>query len=108
MNQLSTTCEYSIIPSDTKIKVSMRRMTDGSILTHKLIATDCCSVYADGTVRTSKMYSVFARLSSDGDSYEELVTDVTHNSEKARSLFDMIINGMVTPCSLKDIVEDFL
>lgn len=53
-------------------------------------------------------YGIEIECSLFGEKETSRVQDVTTNYEKARDIFEIISTNLVTPVSLKDIVEDFL
>ncbi len=53
-------------------------------------------------------YSFSVSSSLTGDEYSEKVDDLTTKREIADSFFELIVRNLVTPCSLKDVAEDFV
>ncbi len=57
----------------------------------------------------ASLYSVGVTLyDRDGQNDAALVTDVTGNDEEAAALFQKLVDGTVTPCTLTDVLEDLL
>ena len=53
-------------------------------------------------------YSFSVSSSLIGDEYSEKVNNLTTEKEIADSFFELIVRNLVTPCSLKDVAEDFV
>ena len=53
-------------------------------------------------------YSFSVSSSLFGEEYSEKVNDVTTKREIADSFFELLIRNLVTPCSLREVAEDFV
>ena len=53
-------------------------------------------------------YSFSVSSSLFGEEYSEKVSDVTTKKEIADSFFELLVRNLVTPCSLKEVAEDFV
>ncbi len=63
------------------------------------------------TFDTERSYfSIAVVLFSEADGGEDarLIEDITGDTELAHSLFRLIVDGTVTPCTLTDVLEDHL
>ncbi len=57
---------------------------------------------------TRAVYSLSVLLeSSDGDERAD-IPDLTRDLSEANRLFDLVSGGRVTPCTLRDVLEDLL
>ena len=53
-------------------------------------------------------YSFSVSSSLFDEEYSEKVNDVTTKREIADSFFELLVRNLVTPCSLKEVAEDFV
>ena len=60
------------------------------------------------TADRRRCYAISAAVLSHGDREEVCVCDVTRTKRRALSLFRLICDGLVTPCTLTDVLEDLL
>ena len=60
------------------------------------------------SVRGEHAYSIAVRISSPGYADSAFACDVTRSRTRAVRLFDAVTRGLVTPCTLFDVLEDLL
>ena len=53
-------------------------------------------------------YAIAVRIESDDRAEDAVVHDVCRNRAEAETLFHAIVKGLVTPCTLMDVLEDLL
>ena len=89
----------TILESET-VQISSEFATDSLHLTTVLMKIHCNdhSHYAIGVLASSEDQATDFRI----------VHDVTRDPEEAEFLFDAIVKGQVTPCTLIDVLSDLL
>ncbi|HOV40905.1 MAG TPA: DUF6514 family protein [Oscillospiraceae bacterium] len=75
----------------------------GGHLIYSLIKSDAL---IDGKHACVYGVKIFSSLFSQNE--VEVVKDISSNFETANELFDMLVDNIVLPCTLKDIAYDFL
>ena len=85
----------------------------GSIIRAREVDADCYhlsyALYRSGfTVNGEHVYSLSVTIQSLRETENAFACDVTRSRSRALSLFETISRGLVTPCTLYDILEDML
>ena len=59
-------------------------------------------------LRRGVSYAIAVRIDTDNGTEDAAVHDVSRNRAEAKALFHVIVKGLVTPCTLADVLEDLL
>ncbi|MBQ3708423.1 MAG: hypothetical protein II889_11025 [Clostridia bacterium] len=59
-------------------------------------------------LRRGKSYDIAVRIESVDGAQTSTVHDVSRNRAAAQRLFQAVADGLVTPCTLADVLEDLL
>ncbi len=78
---------------------------DASVVRTEIVARGKIR-YTMTTVNGGYSFEVSSSLT--GDEYSEKVNNLTTIREIADSFFELIVRNLVTPCSLRDVAEDFV
>ena len=74
-------------------------VTHGYRLTYRLIGIPC---------RRGISYSLSVKIESEDGADEAAVHDIARSRADADRLFHAVADGLVTPCTLADVLEDLL
>ena len=59
-------------------------------------------------LRRGKSYDIAVRIESEEGAEAKTIHDVSRDRTEAERLFRAVADGLVTPCTLRDVLEDLL
>ena len=111
MNESERT-EGALFPENVKVV----ELSETETLIYQLLGTQLRTEFADGVIKPADSYTVIVtkltkNCTENGTIYDTEIasaSDFTRLAEKADAFFSLITRNTVTPCTLHDIVDDWL
>jgi len=82
---------------------------EDSTLVYLLLVGNIPALNANGISRENHIaYSILIAMTSEDECETKFIYDITSDGQAAKKLFSLIWQHKVTPCTLQDVVEDYI